>query len=52
MNLEFKKTSTETVSDLLVLLSLANLLKSDIDENVKLFSSEMENHIISVDLKK
>lgn len=52
MNLEFKKTSPEIVSDLLELLSLANLPKGDIDENVELFSAGMENHIIAVDLKK
>ena len=46
MNLEFKKTSPEKVSQVLALLSLANLPISDIGENVELFSLEMESKII------
>jgi amino-acid N-acetyltransferase len=42
MNIAFKKTSPENFSKVLVLLSLANLPIRDIDENVELFSLEMD----------
>lgn len=46
MNIAFKKTSPENFSKVLVLLSLANLPIRDIDENVELFSLEMDSEII------
>lgn len=46
MNIEFKKTSPERVSEVLELLTLANLPTLDIGENVELFSLETNEEII------
>lgn len=46
MNVEFKKTSPEKVSEVLALLTLANLPTNDIGENVELFSLEMNEETI------
>ena len=46
MNVEFKKTSPEKVSEVLALLTLANLPINDIGENVELFSLEMNEETI------
>ncbi len=46
MNIEFKKTSPEKVSEVLALLTSANLPISDIGENVTLFSLETSEEII------
>lgn len=46
MNIEFKKTSPEKVSELLSLLQKANLPVNDIGEKVELFSLESSEGII------
>lgn len=46
MNAEFKKTSPEKKSEVLTLLTLANLPTLDIGENVELFSLEINENIV------
>lgn len=46
MNIEFKKTSPEKISELLMLLQKANLPVNDIGEKVELFSLEDNEEII------
>ncbi len=46
MNIEFKKTLPEKKSEVLTLLTLANLPTLDIGENVELFSLETNGNII------
>ena len=46
MNAEFKKTSPEKKSEVLTLLTLANLPTLDIGENVELFSLETNENIV------
>jgi len=46
MNIEFKKTSPEKVSELLTLLQKSNLPVNDIGEKVELFSLEYNEEII------
>lgn len=47
MNIEFKKTQPEKISEVLALLSSANLPTSDIGENVELFSLDIDEQIIA-----
>lgn len=46
-NIKFKKTSPEKVSEVLALLTSANLPTNDIGENVELFSLETNEQIIA-----
>lgn len=47
MNIEFKKTPLEKVSEVLALLTVANLPVNDIGENVELFSLNIDEQIIA-----
>lgn len=46
-NIKFKKTSPEKVSEVLALLTAANLPTNDIGENVELFSLEKNKQIVA-----
>lgn len=47
MNIEFRKTPSEKLSEIMALLTLANLPVNDIGENVELFALEINEQIIA-----